>query len=350
MDRAAASAPRGLDYPLGQTVPEPGRALAVAPGVWWHRLPLAGSPDHVNLWLLEDDRGFTAVDCGVTAPESIVRWEGIGTSLLHGAPIERVLVTHLHPDHLGLAHWLCERWQAPLWMSLTDYLQARLGIEDPEALERSIDLTMRNGLSDPVQLDGLQARAERGRALLPRVPAAIRRVRDRESVAIGGSGWRAIAGHGHAPEHLAFHGASARALIAGDMLLPRIVAHVGVTPLEPDGDPLSAYRTSIERFRSLPDDTLVLPSHGLPFRGIGARLDQVQAQIDRRLDEVLSGCGVPSSAVDRVPDGFRHPRLARHLGLAITETLGCLHLHWHAGRLHRDAGADGVWRFSTRAG
>jgi glyoxylase-like metal-dependent hydrolase (beta-lactamase superfamily II) len=351
MDVPVTSSMRGLEFPLGETVPEPGDALAVAPGVWWHRLRLTGSPDHVNLWLLEDGRGFTAVDCGITAPESIALWERLFTGVLRGARIERVLVTHLHSDHLGLAHWLCERTGAPLWMSLADYLHARLAIEAPDALagERSIALATRNGLNDPTHVNALRERAGRARALLPRVPTSIRRVYADESVTVGGDGWRAIAGHGHAPEHLAFHGASAGVLISGDMLLPRIVAHVGVTPLEPDGDPLAAYRASIERFRPLPEDTLVLPSHGRPFRGIGARLDQVQRHIDGRLEAVLAGGGAPGSAFDRIPGAFRHPRLARHLGLALTETLGCLHLHWHAGRLRRDEGADGVLRFAPGA-
>jgi len=343
--------PAALAYPFGEAVPTPGTSVEVAPGLRWHRIPLAGSPDHVNLWLVEEADGWTAVDCGVVTDAAVAAWDGVVASLPRRPAIVRVLVTHLHSDHLGLAHWLCERWGATLWMSQADHLQARRATEaSSEALEDAIGLLARNGLADAGAAEAIRAREPASRARMPRVPASARYVRPGESVRAGERDWRAIPGYGHAPEHLAFHCGALGVLVSGDMLLPTITAHVGVTAAAPDGDPLAGYLESIARFAALPADTLVLPSHGRPFRGIDARLAQVGARLARRLEETLAACDRPRSAAELLPEAVRRGRLAHRAGLALTGTLAMLHHHWHAGRLRRAEDADGVLRFCRADG
>jgi glyoxylase-like metal-dependent hydrolase (beta-lactamase superfamily II) len=338
--------PAALDYPYGDTVPAPGLSLEVAPGLRWHRVPLDGSPDHVNLWLLEEADGWTALDCGVVSDAARAAWEAVIPSLPRRPALVRVLVTHLHSDHLGLAHWLCERWGAPLWMSRGDHLQARRVTEDSSAvLDATLALLARNGLGGADTAEAIRGREPATRARMPRVPAAARYVDPGESLRVGAHDWRAIAGHGHAPEHLAFHCARLGVLVSGDMLLPAITAHVGVSPAAPDADPLADYLASIARFAALPPDTLVLPSHGRPFRGIEARLAQVRARLERRLGETFAACEVPRSAADLLPPAVRCGRLANRAGLALTGTLAMLHHLWHAGRLLRAQDPDGVLRF-----
>jgi len=339
-------APPALAYPFGDAVPAPGSSLEVAPGLRWHRIALPGSPDHVNLWLIEEPAGWTAVDCGIVADASVAAWDAVVASLPRHPAIVRVLVTHLHADHLGLAHWLCERWGAPLWMSRGDHVQARRATEAAhEVLEASLRLLARNGLADPDIAGTIRAREPASRARMPGVPSSARYVRGGESVSAGGRDWLAIPGHGHAPEHLAFHCPSLGVLISGDMLLPTITAHVGVSASEPDADPLAAYLASIERFAGLPADTLVLPSHGRPFRGIAGRLAQVRARLARRCDDAFEACDTPRSAADLLPEAVRRGRLAHRAGLALTGTLATLHHLWHAGRLRRTEDPDGVLRF-----
>ncbi|MEO8081379.1 MAG: MBL fold metallo-hydrolase, partial [Caldimonas sp.] len=109
-----------LDYPFGETLPERGATVEVAPGVLWVRMGLPFALDHINVWLLRDEgdpasgkqAGWSIVDTGIDDAATRAAWERVFATSLGGLPVVRVIVTHLHPDHIGLAHWLCERWQA----------------------------------------------------------------------------------------------------------------------------------------------------------------------------------------------------------------------------------------------
>ena len=119
-----------LHYPLGDALPATGSTLEVAPGVRWVRMQLPFALDHINLWLLEDRLdgrdGWTIVDCGITNEATQAAWEQVFANELGGRPVLRVIATHMHPDHIGLAHWLTERWQCALWISATDFNVARI--------------------------------------------------------------------------------------------------------------------------------------------------------------------------------------------------------------------------------
>jgi glyoxylase-like metal-dependent hydrolase (beta-lactamase superfamily II) len=349
-----------LRYPWSD-VPATGTVTTLRPGIHWLRMPLPFALDHINLWLLEDEvegvAGFTIIDCGITSEETMAAWERIFDTVLDGAPVLRVIATHFHPDHLGLAHWLTrggarQRWQARLWMSATEYAYGRFlsaGSDDTSG-DGAAAHFRRHGLSDPAAL--AQVRARGGGyypKLVPAVPGSYRRLSDRDEVAIGRSGakriFRVIVGHGHAPEHVSLWCEEERLLVSGDMVLPRISTNVSVFDLEPEADPLPRYLHSLDRYAALPADTLVLPSHGKPFIGLHERIAQQHAHHRERLGEVLAACAQPCTAAQIVPVLFRRELDLHQLTFALGESLAHLHALWHGGRLQRLLGDDGVYRF-----
>ena len=343
-----------LQYPFGDTLPAPGETLEVADGVRWIRMGLPFQLDHINLWLLRDRidgrDGWTVVDCCVSRDDAKAQWERIFETQLQGLPVLRVMVTHMHPDHVGLAYWLCERWNAPLWISATDYNTARLasqtttGFGGPMAAE----FFAAHGLTDPDSVEKIKARASYYPSLVPDVPRRFRRLRDGEPVRIGQREWRCIAGFGHAPEHIALHCGEAGVLISGDMVLPRISTNVSVVDVEPEADPLTLYLDSIERMRAIDAGVLVLPSHGLPFKGLHTRIGQLQAHHAERFAETLEACAAkPLSAFELVPVLFTRALDLHQMTFAIGESIAHLHALWYAGKLAREIGGDGVIRFRT---
>jgi glyoxylase-like metal-dependent hydrolase (beta-lactamase superfamily II) len=352
-----------LSYPWPE-VPALGSSLELRPGVHWVRMRLPFALDHINLWLLDDEidgvRGWTIVDCGITSDETRAAWEAIFDSVFAGRPLLRLIATHFHPDHLGLAHWLAaggerRRWTAPLWMSATEWTIGRLlsqtkGELGEEAGSRTAEHFARHGLADPDALAKVRARGAGYYAkLVPAVPPSYRRIQHGQSIAIGPHGARrvfeVIVGHGHAPEHVSLFSAADRLLISGDMVLPRISTNVSVFEVEPEGNPLPQYLHSLDRYLQLAADTLVLPSHGKPFFGLHQRVAQQHAHHRARLDEVLAACARPASAADIVPLLFPRQLDLHQTTFALGESLAHLHALWFDGRLERRRGADGVYRF-----
>ena len=343
-----------LHYPLGDTLPAAGTTLEVAPGVRWLRMALPFALNHINLWLLRDRQdgveGWTIVDCGIANDDTRQAWEQIFATQLEGLPVLRVIVTHMHPDHIGLAHWLTERWNCRLWISATDYNAARIGSQNTTGFggDRAAAFFASHGLTDPEALAKVRARSNYYAGMVPQVPPQYRRLMDSMTLEIGGHAWQCIAGYGHAPEHIALHGAKQGLLISGDMILPRISTNVSVYDLEPESDALSLFLSSIARYEHLPAQTLVLPSHGKPFTGLHARVRQLREHHDERLAEVLAACArAPSHAADMLPVLFKRTLDLHQTTFAMGEAIAHLHALWHVGKLVRRAGADGVWRFSV---
>lgn len=346
-----------LDYPFGDTLAAPAVPMAVADGVRWIRMPLPFALDHINLWLMRDQidgrDGWTIVDCGVARPEVMALWERIFDEALEGLPVLRVIVTHMHPDHVGLAGWLCERWNAPLWMTMTDYFIARLwarAVTDGRAAggpngESAVEHFSRHGLRDPDSLEQIRQRANYYPSLVAPVPSRFRRILHGESISIGGRDWRVITGYGHAPEHASLYCGTVGILISGDMVLPRISTNVSVFDFEPEANPLPLYLSSLKRYDDLPESTLVLPSHGKPFRGLHERIAQQHAHHAERLSELLEACAQPMSAADVVPVLFRRKLDLHQLTFAMGEALAHLHALYFEGKLERRLDAEGIYRF-----
>ena len=354
-----------LDYCLGSAVPEPGRAVDVAPGIRWVRMSLPFALNHINLWLLRDRiegeggaptrEGWSIVDCGIDDAATRAAWEEVFATRLDGLPVLRVIVTHMHPDHIGSAHWLCERWNARLWISATDFGIARMASSASAGFGGPLSaafMAVHGMAADPAAVDGVASRTNYYRNLVPAVPSSYRRLLDRGTFATGTGAaraeWKCHVGYGHSPEHMAFHCPSARVLISGDMVLPRISTNVSVVDVEPEADPLTLYLDSIERMRAIDAGVLVLPSHGLPFKGLHTRIDQLQAHHAERFAETLEACAeAPQSAFELVPILFKRPLDLHQMTFAMGESLAHLHALWFQGKLERITGADGVIRFAT---
>jgi len=340
-----------LAYPVGDAIPPLGTVTAVAPGLRWLRMPLPFALDHINLWLLDDEidgrAGWSLIDCGAATEATRAAWEQLIDGAMAGRPLLRVLATHCHPDHVGLSGWLCERFDAPFWTSAAEFAFARMmaaalpGVDGPSAIPHF----QRHGLVDAGMLEQMASRKNYYPSLVPAVPSSYTRLQDGQEVRIGGVAWRVITGFGHSPEHVSLYSAARNVLVSGDMVLPRISTNVSVFAVEPEGNPLQLFLDSLGKFADLPDDVLVLPSHGKPFRGLHTRIAQLHAHHAARLDEVRAACVTPQSAVDIVPIMFRRQLDAHQLSFALGEALAHLHTLWYQGHLRRVTGADGVIRF-----
>ena len=342
-----------LQYPFGDELPSVGTTLAVAPGVRWLRMPLPFQLDHINLWLLRDQidgqEGWSIVDCGITNDTTRDAWEQVFANELQGLPVLRVIVTHMHPDHIGLAHWLTERWGVRLWISATDYNAARLASSATTGFggPASARFMASHGLIDPVAQEKIKGRSNYYAGMVPQVPVQFRRLLADDVVQIGGHAWRCHAGYGHAPEHISLHCEELGVLISGDMVLPRISTNVSVIDIEPEANPLVLYLDSIKRMKALPADTLVLPSHGRPFKGLHTRVDQLVAHHNERFADVLAECArEPQHAAGLLTVLFKRPLDLHQTTFAMGESIAHLHALWLGGQLRRRLDADGIYRFS----
>ena len=337
-----------LEFPHAQP-PEPGTALQLAPGIRWLRKPLPFALDHINLWLIEEGPGWTLVDTGLGNRATRDLWKSSFDTALEGRPIGRVVVTHYHPDHAGNAAWLCERFNAPLWMTRGEFLTVHSvlhGVASFSAAASSA-LFRANGM-EPAAAAALNARGDLYSKLVPAFPPQHRRLMEGQTVNFGGRDWRVIIGHGHAPEHASLYCEQLNVLISGDMLLPRISTNVAVRPIDPMADPLGLFLASIRRYRELPEDVLVLPSHGMPFRGAHARVAQLEAHHVERLDALVKACtAAPKSAADLLEVLFRRKLDSSQIFFAMGEAIAHVHHLLYEGRLHRSVDAYGVARFSA---
>jgi glyoxylase-like metal-dependent hydrolase (beta-lactamase superfamily II) len=341
-----------LHYPLGDALPAKGHSLQVADGVQWLRMSLPFALDHINLWLLRDSidgvDGWTVVDCCLDNASAREQWVQVFEHCLAGLPVLRVIATHMHPDHLGLAHWLCAYWQVPLWISATDYHTAHTLISTIDSHDgaQAIAFFQSHGLQDESVHAALKDRRFQFGHMVPALPAQFVRLIDGMRVRIGGHDWHCISGHGHAPEHIALHCPAMNVLISGDMVLPRISSNISVYDSEPEGNPLQLFLDSLKRYAALAPDCLVLPSHGKPFTGLHQRIAQLQHHHAERLQDLMDHCPTQGmSANDVLPVLFKRALDAQQATFALGESLAHLHLLWHAGDLSRQRDVDGIYRF-----
>lgn len=333
-----------IAYPH-ETAPAPGVAVTVAPGVEWLCMPLPFALNHINLWLLADGEGYAAVDTGFALDAIKDAW----TTALRDRRLTRCIVTHCHPDHLGLAAWLEAETGAGLWIAQGEYLAAHMMVEQIAGyrIESMVEFFRRHGL-EQARIDALIERGNGYKRGVPAIPATYRRLFDGQVLTIGGREWRTMVGHGHAPEHMSLYCAELGVLISGDMLLPRISTNIAVMASTPQADPLGLFLASIDRYRALPADTLVLPSHGKPFRGLHARVDQLHAHHAHRCELLLDACrGAPKSAAELIPVLFDREIPDPHQTMfAMGEAIAHLNYLEHAGRLQQIE-KDGLVRYAS---
>lgn len=334
-------------YPLAAPAPD-GSVVEVAPGVLWARMPMPMALDHINVYLLRGEHGWTVVDTGLNADTTRELWERIAAEHLAGLPIEALVCTHWHYDHIGLAHWFGERFDVPVYMTLGEYYTLRAFAEPmPDPLPPTqLDFYVRAGLgAEYVQkmFDSL-----RGDPFMAPAPPSFRRLRDGDELAIGARRWRVVIGEGHSPEHACLYDAEGLLLLAGDQLLPRITSNVMVTDIEPEADPLSLWLASLCRLEQLAPDTLVLPSHQEVFRGVHLRTRELAEHHHRQLDALRGHLREQgrATAFEMMQKLFPQRRGAFDDMMALGETIA--HLSWlrHAGEAQRQLDEDGVYRFA----
>ena len=340
----------GLRYPFPD-IPAPGKVVEVAPGVLWIRMALPFRLNHINLWALEDEGGWTLVDTGIGNEATAELWHQIFSEAFGGNPVVRVIVTHMHPDHVGMAGWITRRFGCRLWMSRAEYISCRMLIADTgrEAPAEGVAFYRRAGWSEP-QIERYRTRFGGFGKSVYTPPDGYRRLKDGETLRIGANEWQVVMGNGHSPEHVCLVCSSLGLFISGDQVLPRITSNVSVFPTEPDANPLADWMDSIDKVRSaVSNDVLVLPSHNEPFYGLHQRLDALHASHRKSLDRLEDAIEQPIRAIDAFPALFaREIRSddSQLVSMATGESLA--HLNWlvEAGRARVATDASGVAWYS----
>ncbi|MBB43653.1 MAG: MBL fold metallo-hydrolase [Rhodospirillaceae bacterium] len=335
------------DYPFSKIAY--GESMEVAPGIFWLRMPLPFSLDHVNLWLLEDAGGWTLVDTGYNTKTTIDHWAAFFSDLLGKKPIVRVIVTHFHPDHLSLAGWFADEWKAQIWMTYSEWAHAQLNQKNGPTsdLDARMKFLKANGMSETSLTGYNNTRPDFLNINFP-LPPIFTRIIEGEDININGDNWRVITGAGHSPEHCSLWCSDRNLLISGDQILPRITTNISLQCHEPDGDPLGLYLLSLSKFKQLADDALILPSHERPFYGLHDRIDSLIKHHNKRLNAAFEFCTTPSTATEMLPVIFSRELSEDQIGFAVGEALAHANRLLAEGKLYKEHCSDGLVRYSQK--
>ena len=345
LDVTPADRPR-LVYPF-EAPPPAGDRLEVAPGVHWLRMPLPYALNHINLWTLDDGAGCAIVDTGTRTEDVASAWHALFDGPLRQHAPTRVFVTHMHPDHVGMAGWITRKFNVRLWMTRLEYLSCRVMAADTgrEAPPDAIAHYHRAGWPEAA-IESYRVRFGNFGKHIHALPESYHRLSDGDELHIGGRLWRVIVGSGHSPEHACLYCPELQVLISGDQVLPRISSNVSVNPIEPDADPLGDWMASLAKLKRLvPDEVLVLPAHNEPFRGLHARLDALASGQHRALDRLRRRLAEPRRAIDVFGALFARQIAETDvglLGMATGESIACLNYLWRRGKVSTRIDEAGV--------
>lgn len=335
----------GIRYPW-DAAPEHGEAIEVAEGVLWMRLPLPMTLDHVNIYALDDGDGWTIVDTGFDSKTSREIWEKILAGPLKGKPVTRVIVTHHHPDHVGLAGWFQADHGAALWTTRTAWLFARMLQLDEQAVptQESLDFYRRAGMDEEVFQQRASERPFNFSDVVAPMPVGFKRVKQDDVVRIGGRDWDVHIGNGHAPEHATFWSRDDNLVLSGDQILPSISSNIGVYATEPEADPVGDWMESCARLSQYArEDHLVLGGHKLPFTGMPLRMKQLIENHHGALDRLMEHLDTPQTAGECFLPIFKRQIGGPAYGLALVEALAHLNHLYHVGKVRRTLREDGAW-------
>jgi glyoxylase-like metal-dependent hydrolase (beta-lactamase superfamily II) len=345
---AFTSDPKQLVY-VDVAAPPLGTGIAVTPGVMWCRIPLPMDLDHINVWLVDTDEGCVLVDTGIAVSVGREAWENLARDVLATKPLRAIFITHIHPDHIGLAAWLQERYRVAVLMSKRTHELATFmlssGANPPNDAEAAAFFHS-HGMSEPALMAQMY-RPERFARMTSGLPHVDQFVADGDTLSWGGGQWTAMETNGHAEGHLCLSNGASQVLISGDQVLPTISSNIGFTWRNADPNPLDSYISSLRRLRTLSENTLVLPSHGVPFYGLRHRVDDLIQHHQEKLAMLARFCLEARTARDVLPVMFRRELKGMHLFLALAEALAHLEYLVHAGQVERRTGADGVIRYEA---
>ncbi|MCP5179257.1 MAG: MBL fold metallo-hydrolase [Pseudomonadales bacterium] len=340
-----------LSYPY-DSHPKPGDSVEIAPGVRWITMPMGGSLNHINLYLLEDSDGWFVVDTGLADPRTLEIWQDVFRTELGGKQVKGVFCTHMHPDHTGQARAITDQFRCPLYMTQAEYFQARAfgGSGGSHHSSWLGELFYRRaGMPGEYmeQLARMWAHRSSQSMSMGEMPSGFIRMQDGEEMRIGGRDWRVVVGSGHSPEHMSLYCHELGILISGDQILPVITSNVSVHPTEPEANPLRNWMESIDKFLRTPEETLILPAHNLPFHGVRVRLRQLMDHHEDRMLAVEKACVEPQVARDLLPVLFSRQLDARQTMMALGEAIAHLHLLMYRNRIARSLHEDGRYRFTS---
>lgn len=329
-----------------QRPPAYGELTDVLPGLFWVRLPVPLALNHVNCWLLDNGPGWTLVDCGMNTDDIFEIWDRLWRGLLRSRPLQNLTLTHAHIDHSGFAGYLVKETKCEVRVPLAEWLSGWMMWHEREegVSDQFASHIRRNGASDD-DVAAIMGTQRPSKYLGLRPPREFTRIRDGNVVAMGQREWRVITAGGHSPEHASFYCEKDGILIAGDQILSHIVPSVIVPSAQPDANPMKEYLDSLQRLESLPPDTLVLPSHGLPFRALHNRLAQLREHHQARLEDVASVVGGSTTAFAVAQKVFERV-LYNNPRQAFGESLAHLNMLASVGRLTRDVSANGAITFA----
>ena len=343
-------APKGLNYPW-EAPPEHGVPIEVAEGVLWFRLPLPMKLDHVNVYALDEGDSWTVIDTGFASKKCKAIWQGMMDGPLGGKPISRVVVTHHHPDHIGLAGWLKSDFGAELVTTRTAWLTARMLTLDVQEVPNAETFAF-------YKLSGMDAELYAKRAterpfnfadIVAPIPLGYTRIQEGEQIKMGGRTWDIHMGNGHAPEHATFWSQDDNLVLAGDQILSSISPNVGVYATEPMADPIGEWLEACERLNLLvQDDHLVLGGHKLPFTGLPQRMRQLIENHHSALKRLEKYIEPPKSASECFSCLFKRPIGEGEYGLALVESVAHLSHLYQTGLATRELRSDGAWVYQSK--
>jgi len=333
----------GITYEFDSR-PANGETRQIAEDLYWLRMPLPFSLEHINLWLLEDGDGWIVVDTGIGSETSKGVWKQTFEGPMAGRPVTHVIVTHLHPDHVGCAGWLAHEFHVDLWMSREEYMLCRILVQDTgrDAPPEAVGFYAAAGFT-PEQLDRYRTNFGQFGKMVTRLPESYKRLKDGEHYRFGEHHWEIMIGRGHSPEHACLYCADCNLLLSGDQVLPTISSNVSVWPTEPKANPLRDWIDSLRHLKArIPEDVLVLPAHGMPFRGAHGRMDALVDEHVEKLDKLLDFCSEPRRAVDTFSTLYRAPIRADSMIMATGEALAHLHYLIDEAAVIAESDSDGI--------
>ena len=340
---------RSIRYPI-EMPPKHGETIEIADGIFWLRMPLPMALDHVNVYALDDGDGWSIIDTGLDTRKCRAAWQTALDGPLSGKPVRRVLVTHHHPDHIGLAGWFKSVHGAEILTTRTAWLFARMLSLDVQETptEASIAFWRTAGMPPAMIEERIAERPFNFADILFPLPVGFTRIKDDDRIVMGKRRWRVRTGMGHAPEHATLWSEDDNLVLGGDQFLPSISPNLGVYVTEPEADPVTEWIESCRQFQPIADEThLVLPGHKLPFTGLPTRLDQMIENHVSALNRLESALVTPATAVECFVPIFKREIQGAQYGLALAEAVAHCQNLWHTGRATRTRRDDQAWVYEA---
>ncbi len=336
---------------LDAEMPEQGTLTEVASGIFWLRMPLPFDLDHINLYLLEDfkEGGYALIDTGLGTETTQRLWDQILAAL--DKPISKVIVTHMHPDHIGMAGYIVDKYKVPLYMSHSEYFVARALFAGSRGASdwQDDEYLCRCGFSEEYRKQASEHRkTSKGfeNSIRP-IPLQYQRMQHGDELDIGNNVWQVIVGSGHSPEHVCLYNPERQILISGDHILPIISPNIGVYSTEPEANTLQQYLTTLPQFLDLPQTTLVLPSHKRPFFGLHMRVEQLISHHHNHLSNLLDFCKTGKTTRQCLPVLFKRKLNAHNMFFATAEALSHLNYLYFNKQVTRELDESGHYVYQT---